>query len=424
MAEFRFLHAADIHLDSPLRGLAGQEGGAAERIRSAPREAFERLITFAIDERVDFMIIAGDLYDGDWRDYRTGLFFAAAMGRLNEAEIPVYLLHGNHDAQNEITRRLGLPGNVETFGARRPETFLHDSLPVALHGQSFRQREVTENLALAYPGPVAGAFNIGVLHTALGGMGGHENYAPCALGDLVNRGYDYWALGHVHQGQILRERPHVAFPGNLQGRHIREAGPKGALLVSVEDGVVRAIDAPRFDVVRWDLATVDMSEAADMRAGHDAVGRTLESAVMERAEGRLLACRLRLEGRTPLHERLLVSEDDLLAEARAFALGLGEEVAWVEKVVVATEPPRDGTARVEGIEDIRVILREVAPKPDADLDDRVRSELGEMVRRLPQEAQAEVEDEILRLALEDAHGELVGRVAPYLVARLTVEEED
>ena len=238
MTDFRFLHAADIHLDSPLKGLSGHDGGTAERIRTATREAFDQLIGLAIDERVAFLIIAGDLYDGDWRDYRTGLFFTAQMGRLNEAAIPVYLLYGNHDAESQITRRLMLPENVDVFGTRKPETFRLDELGVALHGQSFREREVTENLALAYPEPIPGAFNIGVLHTGLGGMGGHENYAPCTLADLVNKGYHYWALGHVHQGQILGERPHIVFPGNLQGRHIREAGAMPKNIIDVFQWIV------------------------------------------------------------------------------------------------------------------------------------------------------------------------------------------
>jgi exonuclease SbcD len=168
MTSFRFLHAADIHLDSPLRGLAGQEGNAVARVRTATREALDTLVGLAIAEKVDFLVIAGDLYDGDWRDYKTGLFFAAQMGRLNKAGIPVYLLHGNHDAESQITRRLDLPDNVHVFGVRRPETFVLDELKVALHGQSFRQRDITDNLVPDYPAPVSGAFNIGVLHTGLG----------------------------------------------------------------------------------------------------------------------------------------------------------------------------------------------------------------------------------------------------------------
>jgi DNA repair protein SbcD/Mre11 len=193
LQSFRFIHTGDIHLDSPLKGLAGQQGSAAERIRTATRTAFENLISLAIEDEVDFVIIAGDLYDGDWRDYQTGLFFVKQMGRLSQAKIPVFLLHGNHDAESQITRKLTLPTNVSVFSARKAETFRLEHLDVALHGQSFRQRDITDNLVPAYPPPVAGCFNIGVLHTGLGGMPGHANYAPCAIEDLTNKGYEYWA---------------------------------------------------------------------------------------------------------------------------------------------------------------------------------------------------------------------------------------
>ena len=179
-----------------------------------PRELpLSLLVDQAIEEEIDFLVIAGDLYDGTWRDYKTGLFFAERMGRLNHARIPVFLLHGNHDAQSQITRPLVLPDNVNVFGIRRAETFQIEELNVALHGQSFRQAVVTDNLVPGYPSPIDGAFNIGVLHTALGGMGEHANYAPCSLAELVAKGYDYWALGHVHQGQVLHKQPHVVFPG-------------------------------------------------------------------------------------------------------------------------------------------------------------------------------------------------------------------
>ena len=318
MASFRFLHAADIHLDSPLKGLAGQDGNAAERVRTATREALDQLVSLTIEEQVDFLIIAGDLYDGDWRDYKTGLFFAGQMGRLNASNVPVYLLHGNHDAESQITRRLDLPDNVYVFGTRKPETFALEHLNVALHGQSFRQRDVTENLVPDYPAPVSGAFNIGVLHTGLGGMGGHANYAPCSFDDLANKGYDYWALGHVHQAEVLHEQPHIVFPGNLRGRHVRETGAKGAHLVTVEDSEIVDLEAVPCDVVRWAVLSVPLNDAANLGDVTDSVREALEAAVANQADGRLLACRIRLEGRTEVHAQLIPTDviHDTLAHFR------------------------------------------------------------------------------------------------------------
>lgn len=188
MADFQFLHTGDIHLDSSLKNLAGQDGPAAELIRTATRRAFSNLVDLAIADEVAFVVIAGDLYDGDWRDFQTGLLFVRQMGRLANAQIPVYLIWGNHDAESQITKRLNLPDNVKVFSSRKPQTLKLDGLPVAIHGQSFKQRDVTENLVPAYPAPIADCFNIGVLHTGLGGMSGHANYAPCSMDDLVNKG--------------------------------------------------------------------------------------------------------------------------------------------------------------------------------------------------------------------------------------------
>ena len=256
MTSFRFFHAADIHLDSPLTGLAGIEGRVAERIRSAPRAAFEALVDRATQDQVDFLVIAGDLYDGTWRDYKTGLFFAEQMGRLNQAGIPVFVLHGNHDAESQITRPLALPDNVRVFGTRKAQTFPARQAKCCSARPQFSRESRDRKSGPGLSSTGGRRFQHGVLHTALGGMGNHANYAPCSLPELVAKGYDYWALGHVHQGQVLNERPHVVFPGNLQGRHVREAGPKGACLVTVDVGPVVEVEALMFDVVRWAVLDV------------------------------------------------------------------------------------------------------------------------------------------------------------------------
>ena len=423
MASFRFLHAADIHLDSPLKGLAGQDGNAAERVRTATREAFDQLVSLTIEEQVDFLIIAGDLYDGDWRDYKTGLFFAGQMGRLNASNVPVYLLHGNHDAESQITRRLDLPDNVYVFGTRKPETFALEHLNVALHGQSFRQRDVTENLVPDYPAPVSGAFNIGVLHTGLGGMGGHANYAPCSFDDLANKGYDYWALGHVHQAEVLHEQPHIVFPGNLQGRHVRETGAKGAHLVTVEDSEIVDLEAVPCDVVRWAVLSVPLNDAAHLGDVTDSVREALEAAVANQADGRLLACRIRLEGCTEVHAQLIASEEQVLAAARASALGLGDEVAWVEKVVIATEATLDAeilAQREDAIGALQQMLQ--AATSDEALLAEIEYDISALVRRLPHEIRADIEDHILKSAVEGEYGALISEAAPYLSARLIARE--
>lgn len=419
---FRFIHTGDIHLDSPLKGLAGQQGAAADRIRSATRAAFANLVDYAIEEAVSFFIIAGDLYDGDWRDYQTGLFFAAQMGRLSKAGIPVFLLYGNHDAESQINKRLALPDHVRAFSFRKPETFELKDLRVALHGQSFRQRDITENLVPVYPAPVEGAFNIGVLHTGLGGMEGHANYAPCSLDDLVNKGYDYWALAHVHRGAILHRHPHVVFCGNLQGRHMRETGAKSASLVTVEDGQVADIAPVEVDVVRWMHVAVPVDDISSAGEVIDRLTQVIEESV-NNAAGRLIACRIELTGRTGLHDYLLSSRKQLDAEARAAALTFGDEAAWIERLVISTEAAAGRRAGDGGNapDDFAAILGEAANDPA--LVSQFETELGELVRKLPHDIRADADDGMLRAAVSGDYSGLVSEASRYLKARLAAEGE-
>jgi len=423
VTSFRFFHAADIHLDSPLIGLANIEGRVAERIRAAPRAAFEALVERAIQDQVNFFVIAGDLYDGTWRDCKTGLFFAEQMGRFNQAGISVFVLHGNHDAESQITKPLTLPESVRVFGTRKAQTFLLDKLNVALHGQSFREKAVIDNLVPDYPAPVKGAFNIGVLHTALGGMGDHANYAPCTLPELVAKGYDYWALGHVHQRQVLNERPHVVFPGNLQGRHVREAGPKGASLVTVEAGEVVEIAALAFDVVRWAILDVNVAAAGSKADVVELIRQALERAVSS-ADGRLVSARIVLQGRTELHSELVADVENLTADARAAALGLGDEVAWVERIALRTAPLADTAAlaaREDTLGDLQRMLKEAVS--DQELLGQLKANIGELISKLPHRLRDGCEDEVLRAAVASDYAALIGQVTPYLNARMTAENE-
>lgn len=415
LQSFRFVHTGDIHLDSPLKGLCGLHGAAAERIRTATRAALESLVTQAIEQAVDFMIIAGDLYDGDWRDYQTGLFLVSQMGRLAQAKIPVFLLYGNHDAESLMTRRLTLPANVQVFSSRKAETFRLPHLDLALHGQSFRQRDVTDNLVSSYPAPVSGCFNIGVLHTGLGGMEGHANYAPCTIEDLINKGYDYWALAHVHQAALLHERPHIVFCGNLQGRHIRESGPKGASLVLIEDAEVKKISRMPVDSVRWIHLQVTVSQCAASADVIDLTARAIEDAVGHEAEGRLLACRVELTGQTALHGELVASTDHLLAEARAAALGLGEEAAWVERLIVATDSLKTAP-RKDALGELQQMVETAGSDPELRM--QIESSLGDLIRKLPHDVRAGADDAMLKAAIDGNIAGVIAQAGAYLSARL------
>jgi DNA repair exonuclease SbcCD nuclease subunit len=355
----KLLHAADLHIDSPLRGLSAYEGSPAEELRTASRGALENLVDLARAESVDAVLLAGDIYDGDWLDYQTGLFFARQMSALRDADIPVYLISGNHDAQSSITRRLRLPENVHTLDTEGPETIHDEKRGLAVHGQGFAQREVKDNLALAYPAPLGGLFNVGLLHTALTGREGHQEYAPCKVHELQAKGYDYWALGHVHTREVVSQDPWIVFPGNIQGRHARETGPKGCTLVTVDDLRVTAAEHRDLDVARWEHLRVDVSSATDLDDAADLVGAALRGLPKDR----LQAVRISVTGRTSAHLALSRDRDRFVNEIRVIATDFG--ALWVEKVRIETRPldtPGEGTAGL--IADLRRTADELRADSD------------------------------------------------------------
>jgi DNA repair exonuclease SbcCD nuclease subunit len=262
-------------------------------------------------------------------------------------------------------------------------------------------------------------FNIGVLHTALGGTTGHENYAPCSLEELIAKGYDYWALGHVHNGQVLHEHPHVVFPGNLQGRHIREDGPKGAHLVTVEDGQIADFTTLYSDVVRWARLPVAVDGCNRPAEVSDRIRQTIEQAIATETDGRLLACRIELTGKSRIHGELLASSDHLMAEAQAFAFSFGDDGAWIERLVFSTQPELDLKicAQQDALGELRNMLAEAGK--DEELLQQFSTDIGEFSRRLPADLRTSVEDATLKAAIEGNYAGVIDQVQDYLSARLT-----
>jgi DNA repair exonuclease SbcCD nuclease subunit len=334
---FKFIHAADIHLDSPLHGLERYEGAPVAEIRGATRRAFDNLIDLAVDEEVAFVLLAGDLYDGDWKDYNTGLYFVERMGRLREAGIPVFVIAGNHDAASQITKHLRLPDNVKMFATRRPERVVLDDLDVVIHGQGFASRAVTEDLSEAYPQGDPRFFNIGLLHTCLDGKPGHELYAPCSVDGLRSKGYQYWALGHVHKREVVSRDPWIVFPGNSQGRHIREAGAKGCTLISVDHGEICEVVHHDLDVLRWTLCEVAANDSETVDDLYEQVRDALLQA-LDAAGGRPVAVRMVLRGACSFHSKIQAEREQWTQEYRALANGLGGAGIWLEKVSHETQP--------------------------------------------------------------------------------------
>ncbi len=385
MASFTFVHAADIHLDSPLLGLERYEGAPVERLRGATREALENLVALSIEEEARFLLIAGDLYDGDWKDFNTGLFFSKQMARLARAGVEVYVVRGNHDAASAITRTLPLPDNVHEFGSKRADTVVLEDLEVAIHGRSYPERAVSEDLAAGYPDARPDLLNIGLLHTSADGRQGHEAYAPCHPDTLVARGYDYWALGHVHQREILHRDPWVVFPGNLQGRHARETGPKGCSVVRVEDGAIASVEHRCVDVVRWAACEVDLTGVDSAEGALDRIRHRLTDEV-KAADDRLLAARIRLVGRTGAHAEFVHDPERWKAAIRLRADEDAPDEVWIEKVRFDTRAPVSIEALRERRDPLGGLLRSIdAIRDDVAALEEVAAVLEEVVRKLPPE---------------------------------------
>jgi predicted phosphodiesterase len=415
----KFIHAADIHLDSPLHGLSAYPDAPVAQLRDASREALRQLTDLAIEESVAFLVISGDLYDGDWKDHNTGIFFSQQMGRLRKAGIRAFVIWGNHDAESEMSKKLTLPDNVTVFSARKPESHILSDLKVALHGQSFKDKAVLDNLAMTYPEPVAGHYNIGVLHTALEGYAAHASYAPCSRAELHAKGYDYWALGHVHEFQQWSEQSTIVFPGNLQGRHIRETGRRGAVMVTVDNGQTQ-VERLFIDVLRWELVAVDATDCSSIAELSMKIGQSLEDLLS--VDGHVpRAVRVTVIGKTPAHGVFFGRAQQLRAEVLNQIGVIGNDKLWLERVHLATSPMDTflgESDQQEALADLKQILNAAATDPD--FLALLQRDLQPFVGKVRSEVREDVP--LLSLVRSSELAALVEHVAPALLARLAKGE--
>lgn len=397
---FTFLHAADLHIDSPLESLGGKDPVVAEVFARANRAAVGALIDETLNSGAKFLVIAGDIFDGDWKDVSTGHFFVRALGRLHQAGVPTYLIKGNHDADSQMSRDLPYPSSVHVFSTRKAETFLIEPLHVALHGRSFAKRAVDADFVTTYPARREGWLNIGLLHTGLdGARPGHESYAPCTPADLARFGYDYWALGHIHAAEIVAKNPWIVYPGNLQGRSPRETGAKGAMRVTVDDGRIVEVSSVALDAARWSHELVDVSGLDEAGGVRDLIDAALARAAAS-AEGRPVAVRLTLTGVTSSHAHLVAAREAMEDEARAQGFAHSPD-CWVERLKLATNaPPRRAEIVGEAdLIDIDALVAAAAADPEfeAALADLTKS----VAEKLPRELRLDLSPERLAALARD-----------------------
>ncbi|MFJ6327846.1 MULTISPECIES: exonuclease SbcCD subunit D [unclassified Rhizobium] len=331
---FRFVHTADLHLDSPLRSLALRNRDLAELVGDATRQVLSAIVRLCIDEQVNALIIAGDLYDGDQTSMKTARFLASQMYRLHEAGIATFVIRGNHDALSRITQELILPPSVTVFGGRSHAAEIkHGDLALSVHGLSFAKPQAPESLLERYHRPVADTVNIGIMHTSVAGAPGHDLYAPCKATDLHGWGFDYWALGHIHNRMEHVGDRKVIMPGMPQGRDINESGEKTVSLVTVNDDRSLTVEERPTSIAQFERIQVDLSSANTWREAADLIEQGM-SVARDQTRSAHLVGRLQLTGTTGLSWQLRRDRDLLLAEAEQRVEGLGR--TWVEKIEIAT----------------------------------------------------------------------------------------
>lgn len=429
MKAFRFLHAADLHLDTPFSGMSGVPDRLRGLLRESTFAAFDRLVRLAIEEAVDFVVISGDIYDASDSSLRAQLRLREGWDKLGEYGIPVYLIRGNHDPLSGRKLRLGLPGHVTEFGPQAENVTAvrrSDGEPVAvLTGISYPTPAVHDNLALRYRRePGSALYHIGLLHGNVDGQEGHDAYAPCSLRDLQASGYDYWALGHIHKRQILSESPWVVYPGNIQGRSLKETGPKGCYLVEVAESGETRLTFRRLDQVLWLESRLAIDGLATEEAWNASVEERLDE-LREAEPGRITVVRLTFSGRGPLHGLLQSGPEasELLQELRrkesarleeagfaaADAEGLlpGEGIVWPAgfKLETGMELDREGLLEEDSFlgELFRLGERTAAePESVAELIGTALAPLSDnrQLRRLLQELDSEARQDLLRRAEE------------------------
>ncbi|MCC5789128.1 MAG: DNA repair exonuclease [Opitutales bacterium] len=384
MADFRFIHAADLHLESPYQGLHRLDEELGKALVRRGRKAFEHLIGACLEEKVDFLLLAGDTFDSAAVSLGAQAHFYEGLRKLREGGITVYLICGNHDPFDHWSKGFRLPDNVHRFPAGSVErrVFSRGGKDLAaVYGVSFGQREEYQNFAVDFRKEPGDPFAIGLLHGAVSGNKDHEPYCPFSLEDLRRAGMDYWALGHIHKAEVLQEvEPRMVYPGNLQGRHFKETGPKGAELVEVSGQHLTADRFLPLAEVEFRTARLDLNGVEDESGLFDRLRQLRETLL---GEGRSVLLRLQVTGQTPLFFRL--SEERQVEALRESFQELNDyesRFIYLEGLDNQTTPPIDLTARQKGDDFVGELLRHFAELENGE------ESLGELLEELAGEIRA------------------------------------
>jgi len=345
MPKVRFIHTADLHLDTPFKGLSGLKNELADRLKQATLKSFDRIIALCIEKQVDFLLISGDIFDSTQHSLTAQLKLVAGLERLSEQNIPVFFVCGNHDPLNSWLPILELPSNVTRFGAKKTEKIpfkREDHILADIYGISFPTKEVKENLALlfnrtAQPAPIS----IAVLHGTIGSPGKHEKYAPFSKEQVSGKGFDYWALGHIHKHQVIQSaHPALVYPGNPQGRDFGETGIRGCYLVEIEAGGKPVLEFLPTQQVRFEEQEVDltgMNKISNLPEKIMKAGMSIDNY----DENTGLILRIKLTGKTSLHKILNQPgrTEELTNSMNENAL-IQTGFVWIDRILTKTIPEK------------------------------------------------------------------------------------
>ncbi|EAC4042721.1 metallophosphoesterase family protein [Listeria monocytogenes] len=279
MKEIQFLHMADLHLDSPFIGLSTLPQPLFSAMQESTFQSLERITTVAIKEAVDFVLIAGDIYDSEDQSVRAQARFAKEMKRLEAANIPVFMIHGNHDFIEKHKEKLALPSNVHVF-SEQVEVMSHKTatgVSVNIYGFSYNERHIRSSRVGEYKIQGDADFHIALLHgSEVSSSEEHDVYAPFRVQEISRKGFDYWALGHIHKRQLLAESPSIYYPGNIQGRNRKESGKKGASIITLSEAST-TIDFIGTSPIIWEEAVITLPENSEINAFYRETTKLLES---------------------------------------------------------------------------------------------------------------------------------------------------
>lgn len=343
----KFIHAADIHLDSAISSIKNFYGQHSISIAESVQQAFRSLIDLALAENVDFVLIAGDLFDANWKDYSVGLFFIQEIKRL---KCPIYYIKGNHDAENRLLKSLPYPDHFHIFDSTKAESIINDQLKVALHGQSYKMYETREDLASNYPSFIPGYCNIGLLHTSGVKNNSEEPYAPFDLDQLMSKNYQYWALGHIHQNQILSKSPYLVYSGVIQGRHIRETGSKGCYLVTVNKQDIQKVEFFELNNLVWEKVFIDLTAVSSEIELKKALLDQLTS-LLKLAFGKAIVIRIVFTGVCKLEKGIFSNEEYWRNAFYCWVEELNNKKIYIEKLVDKSE--QIDLSAIEGMDSLK-----------------------------------------------------------------------